>query len=52
MPLEIAIPKELRKLALFGSGVGIEVAGKDLHVVAVRVYDRYENMVTVKAVVR
>jgi Tfp pilus assembly protein PilN len=37
MPLEIAIPKELRKLALFGSGVGIEVAGKDLHVVAARV---------------
>ena len=36
MPLEIAIPKELRKLALFGSGVGIEVAGKDLHVVAAR----------------
>jgi Tfp pilus assembly protein PilN len=37
MPLEIAIPKELRKLALFGSGVGIEIAGKDLQVVAARV---------------
>jgi hypothetical protein len=37
MPLEIAIPKELRKLARFGSGVGIAVGSKDLDVVAVRV---------------
>jgi hypothetical protein len=37
MPLEIAIPKELRKLMQLGSGVGIEIGGKDLEVVAARV---------------
>ena len=37
MPLEIAIPKELRKLVRFGSGVGIEIGAKDLAVVAARV---------------
>ena len=37
MPLEIAIPKELRKLVRFGSGVGIEIRAKDLAVVAARV---------------
>jgi hypothetical protein len=37
MPLDIAIPKELRKLVRFGSGVGIEIGSKDLHVVAARV---------------
>ena len=37
MPLEIAIPKDLRKLMQFGSGVGIEIGGKDLDVVAARV---------------
>jgi len=37
MPLEIVIPKELRKLALFGSGVGIEIGAKDLEVAAVKV---------------
>jgi type II secretory pathway component PulL len=39
MPLETAtaIPKELRKLVRFGSGVGIEIGGKDLEVVAARV---------------
>jgi Tfp pilus assembly protein PilN len=37
MPLEIAIPKELRKLMQFGSGVGIEIGDKDLEVVAARV---------------
>jgi Tfp pilus assembly protein PilN len=37
MPPEIAIPKELRKLMRFGSGVGIEIGVKDLDVVAARV---------------
>jgi hypothetical protein len=37
MPLEVAISKDLRKLMQFGSGVGIEVGGKDLEVVAARV---------------
>lgn len=37
MPLEIAIPKGLRKLMRFGSGVGIEIGSKDLEVVVARV---------------
>jgi len=37
MPSEIAIPKELRKLVRFGSGVGIEIGPKDLEIVAARV---------------
>ena len=32
MPLDLAIPKELRKLVRFGSGVGIEIGAKDLAV--------------------
>jgi Tfp pilus assembly protein PilN len=36
-PIEISIPKEVRKLLRFGSGVGIEVGPKDLEVMAARV---------------
>jgi Tfp pilus assembly protein PilN len=37
MPLTTPISKDLRKLLAFGSGVGVEVAGPDLEVVAARV---------------
>jgi Tfp pilus assembly protein PilN len=37
MPLPISIPKDVRKLMAFGSGVGIEIAGSDLEVVVARV---------------
>jgi len=37
MPLPIAISKDVRKLLAFGSGVGVEIAGADLEVVAARV---------------
>jgi len=37
MALDIRIPKDVRKLLAFGSGVGIEIGPADLEVVAVRV---------------
>ncbi|MBZ5625584.1 MAG: hypothetical protein LAQ69_43840 [Acidobacteriia bacterium] len=37
MPLPTSIPKDFRKLLAFGSGVGIEISGADLEVVAARV---------------
>jgi Tfp pilus assembly protein PilN len=37
MPVEITIPKDIRKLLRFGSGIGIEIRGKDLEVAVVRV---------------
>jgi Tfp pilus assembly protein PilN len=37
MPLPIPISKDLRKLLAFGSGVGVEISGADLEVVAARV---------------
>jgi len=37
MPLQFAIPNEIRKLLQFGSGVGIEIGAKDLEVAVVRV---------------
>ncbi len=37
MPIEISIPKDMRRLLAFGSGVGIEINGDDLEVVAARV---------------
>jgi hypothetical protein len=37
MPLQNPISKDLRKLLAFGSGVGVEIAGADLEVVAARV---------------
>ena len=37
MPLPSPISKDLRKLLAFGSGVGVEIAGADLEVVAARV---------------
>ncbi|HLK68885.1 MAG TPA: hypothetical protein VKU19_35885 [Bryobacteraceae bacterium] len=37
MPVSTSIPKDVRKLLAFGSGVGLEIAGTDLEVVAARV---------------
>src|SRR5271157_4604599 len=37
MSIEISIPKDIRKLLAFGSGVGIEIGAADLEVVAARV---------------
>jgi Tfp pilus assembly protein PilN len=37
MSIETSIPKDIRKLLAFGSGVGIEVGASDLEVVAARV---------------
>src|SRR5262245_65481953 len=37
MPQSLDISKELRKLLAFGSGVGIEIRGKDLEIVLARV---------------
>jgi Tfp pilus assembly protein PilN len=37
MPLELALPKEIRKLLAFGSGIGIEIGAQSLEVVATRV---------------
>jgi Tfp pilus assembly protein PilN len=37
MPLPTPISKDVRKLLAFGSGVGVEIAGDDLEVVAARV---------------
>ncbi len=37
MPIETSIPKDIRKLLAFGSGVGIEIGGADLEVAAARV---------------
>src|ERR1039457_6618806 len=37
MPIEISFAKDVRKLLAFGSGVGIEIHGDDLEVVAARV---------------
>lgn len=37
MPLELALPKDIRKLLAFGSGVGIEIGANSLEVVATRV---------------
>jgi type II secretory pathway component PulL len=37
MPLEVALPKEIRKLLAFGSGIGIEIGAQSLEVVATRV---------------
>jgi Tfp pilus assembly protein PilN len=37
MPLALPISKDVRKLLAFGSGVGVEIAGADLEVVAARV---------------
>jgi hypothetical protein len=37
MPLELALPKDIRKLLAFGSGIGVEIAGQSLEVVAARV---------------
>ena len=37
MPIETSIPKDIRKLMAFGSGVGIEIGATDLEVVAARV---------------
>src|ERR1035438_6654397 len=37
MPIEISFPKDVRKLLAFGSGVGIEIHGNELEVVAARV---------------
>ena len=37
MPLDLALPKDIRKLLAFGSGIGIEISGSSLEVVATRV---------------
>src|ERR1041384_6246439 len=37
MPLPAAIPKEIRQLLTFGTGIGIQAGAKDLDVVVVRV---------------
>ena len=37
MPLELALPKDIRKLLAFGSGIGIEIGAHSLEVVATRV---------------
>lgn len=37
MPLELALPKDIRKLLAFGSGIGIEIGPQSLEVVATRV---------------
>ncbi len=37
MPLDFAIPKEVRRLLQFGSGVGIEIGPKDLEIAVARV---------------
>jgi hypothetical protein len=37
MPLELALPKDIRKLLAFGSGIGIEIGAQSLEVVAARV---------------
>jgi Tfp pilus assembly protein PilN len=37
MTVTTAIPKDFRKLLAFGAGIGIEIAGSDLEVVAARV---------------
>jgi len=37
MPQSFDISKELRKLIAIGSGVGIEIRGKDLEIVVARV---------------
>jgi hypothetical protein len=37
MPLALSVPKDLRKLMAFGSGVGIEIGADSLEVVAARV---------------
>lgn len=37
MPLDLALPKDIRKLLAFGSGVGIEIGAQSLEVVATRV---------------
>jgi hypothetical protein len=37
MPLSTAIPKEIRQLLTFGTGIGIQAGAKDLDVVVVRV---------------
>jgi len=37
MPIETSIPKDIRKLMAFGSGVGVEIGATDLEVVAARV---------------
>jgi hypothetical protein len=37
MPLELALPKDIRKLLAFGSGIGIEIGSQSLEVVATRV---------------
>ena len=40
MAISLTIPKEIRSVARFGSGVGIEIGAKDLEVVATRVRPR------------
>ncbi len=37
MPLELSLPKDIRKLLAFGSGIGIEIGPQSLEVVATRV---------------
>src|ERR1035438_8798263 len=37
MPIETSIPKDIRRLLAFGSGVGIEIGAADLEVAAARV---------------
>jgi hypothetical protein len=37
MPLDLALPKDIRKLLAFGSGIGIEIGAHSLEVVATRV---------------
>jgi len=37
MPLDLALPKDIRKLLAFGSGIGIEIGAQSLEVVATRV---------------
>jgi hypothetical protein len=37
MPLELALPKDIRKLLAFGSGIGIEIGAQSLEIVATRV---------------
>jgi hypothetical protein len=37
MPLDLSLPKDIRKLLAFGSGIGIEIGAQSLEVVATRV---------------
>ena len=37
MPLDLALPKDIRKLLAFGSGVGVEISAQSLEVAATRV---------------